>query len=154
MHPQLQLVHTLKLHLRLNCDYEMKNGYAVCDCGGEIVLKLEIKPFLVMANSLCYDVSNKTALQAGPVVYCAEKTDNDCENMHMLYVDKELEYTSEYDEELSCEVFVLKGYKRKKSDKLYQKLNNDFEDTKIKFIPYRCFANRGESDMTVFMNHR
>lgn len=139
---------------KLNAAYEMKNGYAVAEnTGSEIILDLEIKPFLVSANPLVYDNFGKAALQMGPVVYCAERIDNDCD-LHTLLIDKNINCTIGFNHDLNCETIEVKGYRAKARDELYFEFEEKYEDTTIKFIPYSCFANRGESDMRVWMGYR
>ena len=52
------------------------------------------------------------------------------------------------------EVIDCEGYLRvdEKTDKLYAPYSRKFEPRTVRLIPYHCFANRGESDMTVYLN--
>lgn len=138
---------------RINADYTMEKGYAVVEnAGGAIRLSLEIKPFLVKANPLVYDVSGKCALQRGPVVYCAEGVDNPCESLHTLFLKKELSVTESEDERFGT-VLDIAGYEAS-SPSLYESGDYDYRERTVRFIPYATFANRGESDMLVWFNAR
>ena len=136
----------------LNCEYKMQNGYAIIEnIPAQIEFNLEIKPFLVSANPKVYDNFGKAAVQMGPVVYCSESVDNDCE-LHTVYIDKNLSYTTEYNKELFCDTLCLKAFKAKETNELYFDYNDTLEDTTIKLIPYSLFANRNEADMRIWHN--
>lgn len=130
--------------------YTLKDGWAVIDSPETVSVDFKIKPHLIGARS---DVSNnigRAAVQYGPFVYAFEGIDN-IENLHSLYIDKTLEYTAEYSEYFSADVLKIKGYKRVTGDTLYSEYTENFEDFTLKAIPYHAFANRGESDMIVWI---
>lgn len=138
-------------NFELNREYEMKNGYAYVDAGdGKIVLKLEIKPFLVMANPLVYDLCGKTALQMGPVVYCVESVDNK-ENLWTYYIDKNLNASVEKCEKCGLNIIEADGFYAT-ADGLYSECDYTFTKTKMKFIPFSAASNRGECDKAVWIN--
>lgn len=137
----------------INADYVVKNGYAFIENPEEIELLLDITPKLYSANAEVSCCSNKAALMLGPVLYCAEGVDNGV-NLHRLYLNKKLNFKTEYNDEYKLNTIELDGYLRSSSDSLYETLNENFEERKIKMIPYNSFANRGESDMIVWMNYR
>lgn len=138
----------------LNKAYAMKNGYAVVENDGtEIVLNLEIKPVLIEANPNVIADSGKAAVMRGPIVYCAESADN-IENLHSLYLSKELNAKESYSEFFRAYTIEVDEYRLKGFDGLYQKLNREYEKCRIKLIPYYGFANRGESNMSVWLNFK
>jgi len=47
---------------------------------------------------------------------------------------------------------TVDGFVSKPENALYSKYSDNSEETKIKFIPYSCYANRGESSMLVWFN--
>ena len=52
-------------------------------------------------------------------------------------------------------MLLTNGYRRTNSAELYaEESDSNYEKAEIKLIPYACFANRGESDMLVWMNVR
>lgn len=140
-------------NFELNRPYEIKDGYAYIDaCDGEILLNLEIKPFLVGANPLVYDLSGKAALQMGPIVYCMESIDNK-EELCAYYIDKNLNATYEKCDKCGLNVIEADGFYAA-SDTLYSGLDYDFSKTKMKFIPFAAASNRGECDKLVWINYR
>jgi len=149
-----------KLHIRIpawcekfdcNKPYTVEKGYAVItDTKGEIEINLNMNPVLMEANSLVADDAGRVALTYGPLVYCIEGVDH-TEKLSQLYVDGDLKTTIQYDDLFGANVIIADGFKKINSG-LYTKYNKDnFEKTKLKFIPYFGFANRGETDMEVFV---
>ncbi len=151
-----------KLHIRIpgwcknftvSCDYKMENGYAVVENPtGEITLELEIKPRLMQSNWQVDDCCGKVAMMVGPYVCAVESVDN-IENLHSLFIDKNLKATMEYSDALCGYVVKAKGYRKVTGDDLYSEYTeNDLRDYEITFIPFASFANRGESNMCVWIN--
>ena len=89
----------------------------------------------------------------GPIVYCAESADN-IENLHSLYLSKELNAKESYSKFFRAYTIEVDGYRLKGFEGLYQKLNREYEKCRIKLIPYYGFANRGESNMSVWLNFK
>ncbi len=137
----------------LNTSYEIKDGYAYIKNPKKITLELNMTCKLYMANSEIDSCSGKVALMYGPMVYCLEGIDNDV-NLHNVYIREALNASFERIDELDCNAIVVDGYKRRETNILYHPVNNDFEKIRIKFIPYHLFANRGESDMLVWINYK
>lgn len=140
-------------HFEINSEYELRNGYAYISSNKEIVINFEMKPLLIESNSLVRNNANKVAIQYGPFVYCIESVDN-CDNLYQLYIDKNIQYELEFDKFFNANVLKFKGYKKVTSDKLYDFVSNVYEDYIIKAIPYAGYANRGESNMLVWLNYK
>lgn len=137
----------------IDAEYKIKDGYAYIKNPTCINFDMELIPKLYASNEEVNDCANKTALLMGPVVYCAERIDNPV-NLHRLYIDKNLTTKVEFDKEFGLYTIVADGYIRKTSIALYENLSEKFEKTKIRLIPYYSFANRGKSDMLIWMNYR
>ena len=45
------------------------------------------------------------------------------------------------------------GFIESESDALYAPLEDSVEKTRLRFIPYYAFANRGETDMLVWVRY-
>ena len=112
-----------------------------------------MKPVLYTANASVSDCANKAALMLGPVVYCAEGIDNHVK-LHRIYLSKDLNAEIKYSIEFMLNTIEADGYIRKSSESLYEPLTEEFEVQRIKLIPYGAFANRGETDMKVWLNYR
>ncbi len=129
--------------------FEKKNGYAVFE-GGCVSLDLGMKPAVIKANPLVYDDYGKGGVTMGPIVYAAEGIDNEGLFYSRLLPDADFKW--EYDEDFNFNVIYAKGEREKAWEGLYGSDGNEKEAVTLKFIPYSCFANRGESDMRVWMN--
>lgn len=135
----------------VSCDYISENGYAKI---GEksFWIEFEIVPKFISANPRVMHDAGKAAVTMGPIVYCIEGIDNG-KDLHNLYLD-----TKEIPEICENELFELpilkaKGYAKKAKEALYSELDDEYEPREIILIPYHCFANRGESDMRVWINY-
>lgn len=137
----------------LNVPYELKDGYAYIENPATVELCLEMAPKLYGAHMEVNYCANKAAMMIGPVVYCAESVDNNV-NLHRVYLSRELKAQLSYCDFCKLNTAEVDGYVRKTADKLYSALTDDFEKVRIKLIPYYAYANRGKSDMLVWMNYR
>lgn len=122
-----------------------------------IRLKLDMQAKRWYANPLVENDLGKFAVSRGPLVYCMEEADNGT-NLHLLSLDKQEELEYEFDETLLGGVGVIaaSGWKTEAgsgAEGLYRK-NTAAEKkvkTKIKWIPYYSWANRGENEMRVWV---
>lgn len=136
--------------------YRIENGYAYIENPAKIEIEFEMNPKLYFANPECDCLSGKAAFMLGPVVYAAEGIDN-AFNLSNVYIDENINAAvSEKDFSLGMPGFktiTIDGYVKKPSEKLYSDRPFEFENVKLKLIPYRLFANRGESNMRVWINY-
>lgn len=131
--------------------YEIKDGYMYFDKCGDIELEFEMKPCLVTAASAVEADSGKAAIMRGPVVYCAEAADNGG-NLGDLFISAHGTFACEYDELSQLYSLVADGERKETQTKLYSKFDDKTAHCKIRLIPYYTFANRGDSEMRVWMN--
>lgn len=112
-----------------------------------------------MVSVITSIASNVTNFQAAqPVVYCVESPDL-LGNVRVqeLVVPSNVNLTTRYDSELLSGVFVIEGrfLFRPHSDwsgKLYCKRNETAESyIDVRMIAYYAWANRGESEMSVWL---
>lgn len=135
----------------LNTSYTLRNGYAIIEISGEtkVVLHLDMPVSLIMSNRRVHDNAGRVAVMRGPVVYCIEGVDNgkDLKNVH---IDINGNFTLE-----ACD-FILPaiktvGYRDKATDELYYTAVDDYEEFPLTLIPYFAFANRGTTEMQVWI---
>ena len=136
-------------------DPDVESGYAYIDCDEydvEVIYEMDIRPRWFEANGHVFECAGMAALQRGPVVYCAEAVDNGGE-LWSLRTDVCAEVHEDYDAGLQALALKTEGYRKTdcKADELYTKAGEGYEPQTIKFIPYYAFANRGESEMRVWM---
>jgi len=96
--------------------------------------------------------AGKVALMRGPVVYCLEGVDNG-PALHDLTVDTHSAAEEQFDPRFGMPVLKVKGTASALSaqEPLYTDAPAGRKDTVLTFIPYYGFANRGESDMAVWV---
>lgn len=138
----------------VNAEYRVENGYAVIDNPtGEIVVKLDMTPFLVESNAEVYGNCGEGAVCCGPFVCAAEAIDN-VENLHSIFIDKNLEAEAVYSDEFAGFKLKVKAYRKISGEKLYSRYSENFEDYTLNMIPYAAFANREDCNMCVWFNVR
>lgn len=135
----------------------IKKGYLYLtrnwNSGDVIKLRFDMPVRKVFANSQVRADAGCVALMRGPVVYCFEGTDNS-ENLQSLRIPKELKA-----ETYLCEEGVLKGNvclringcRMQSSESLYSEERPIRQPEMLTAIPYYAWANRGESQMRVWM---
>ena len=134
---------------------DVKGGYAYIACDRdemEIAFAMDMRPHWLEANGHVAECAGMVALQRGPVVFCAESVDNGDE-LWSLRADVCVEAKESFDTKLHVLTLLTEGYRKKscKDDNLYMPVGEGYEQQSIKLIPYFAFANRGESDMRVWL---
>ena len=127
-------------------------GYAYIGLNGDSIIEadFEIKTQLIEANPAVVECAGKVAVKRGVFVYCAEAVDNG-ENISVLKISANTEFKETYLDEYKTYVLDCHGFKPDfTQDTLYKKVNA-MKETPIRLIPYYCFANRGETEMVVWL---
>ncbi|MBE6580236.1 MAG: glycoside hydrolase family 127 protein [Ruminococcaceae bacterium] len=139
-------------HLTLNKPYSIERGYAVVENdGGDIVANFDIKPRLVYADSRVMRNAGRVCVARGPVVYCAEGMDNGAD-LHSYSIPSNPEFHEAYDENLGLYTLQVACVRETDfGDELYSNRAPQKVRASLKLIPYNCFANRGETDMIVWL---
>lgn len=139
-----------KDNFKISAPYELKDGYAFVDVDGDTQIEAEfdVSPKKVYANPLVDRDAGKCAILAGPIVYCAEGVDNG-NHLRMYRIPETLDYKFEKNGEIGTTDMILKAEKLKESENLYS-FSREYAPAELSLIPYFAFANRGETDMTVW----
>lgn len=137
----------------VSCEYTAEDNYITIKNPKDVKVEFVMKPVLMQSTSAVGSNVGKTALMYGPVVYCGEAVDN-IENLYSLYINKNLNAEVLYNEKFGMNEITVDGFLLKPTESLYSKYGENFEETKIKLIPYSCYANRGESNMIVWFKIR
>jgi DUF1680 family protein len=141
-------------HYTCNVPVTEKDGYAYIDEPTEVVFDFEMKPAYYSAHAEVDESAGKVALARGPIVYCAERVDNPL-NMHRLLLLPEMNATLEEDTLTGQYAITVDALLSSRKDgTLFQKVDNVYEKTRVRFIPYYAFANRGETDMLVWFRYK
>ncbi|WP_162996968.1 MULTISPECIES: glycoside hydrolase family 127 protein [Mucilaginibacter] len=134
--------------------FETEKGYAVLKRtwkkGDKVSLLLPMETEKVLANNQVKDDRGRFAFERGPIVYCLEGPDNKDSLVQNILINKNAIANANYQADLLNGVDVItaegKSAKRQlKTDSLLQ------TDQMVKAIPYYAWANRGPSEMTVWI---
>ncbi len=135
----------------------VEKGYAYIDVDSDdftLVYEMDMTPKWYEASARVWADAGRVALTRGPVVYCMEGADNGCE-LWSLYADIFSPVAEYRDELLDALCLEAKGYKKAECccghASLYHPTDGNYLPAKLKFVPYYAFANRGETDMTVWV---
>lgn len=136
-----------------NVSGTFNNGYVYLDlteAENTVVLTLDMTPQLVFPSSAVRDCLGKAAVQRGPIVYCAEGVDNDFDIM-AFRLDESPVFKEDYDETFGMYTLRVSGSVPSGSSALYSFVPQEREYAEIRLIPYFAFANRGETDMEIYL---
>ena len=128
------------------------NGFVYVDAKDSDVINIEM-PFEVRymrANSHVRADRGCVALSYGPFFYCMEGVDNGGYLGDIALVGNDVEFG--FDDTLSLPTITHSAI-REKTDALYSD-ELEKEPIKAKFIPYFAYANRGESDMRLWVLYK
>ncbi len=136
---------------KLNQPYELKNGYAYAEINGktEILLELDMPVVLMSANRQVHECAGRIAVMRGPVVYCIEGVDNG-DDLKSVAIDPKGVYSVAETQFLVPNI-VTTGYLPAESEALYSLAEDCYQEIPLKLIPYFAFANRGTTEMHVWI---
>ena len=135
----------------VNKVYKIEKGYAYVDISGEekITISFDMTPKFIKANKRVHDNAGRVALMRGPVVYCLEGKDNG-KDLESVRVDVNSSFKLS-DCEFILPALEAVGYQEKESDMLYFEATDEYDEIPLKFIPYYAYANRGETELLVWV---
>ena len=126
--------------------------------GDTVELQLAMQPRLVEANPFVEEARNQVAVMRGPLVYCLESPDLPAGvRITEVAMTARAELKPRFDAKLLGGVVVLEGQAIRRAEAnwghaLYRTLRPaSKQPIGIKLIPYYAWANRGISDMTVWV---
>lgn len=139
-------------NVRFSESYAVKNGYAymTVPASGQIDFEFEMKPVYMEPGAFIPEDAGKAALMRGPVVYCIEGVDNGSYLRNFtLLPQKELEVIPST---FGVPVLKTTALYKEPTAALYQPIGTPKTEKELTFIPYFAFANRGETEMLVWIN--
>jgi DUF1680 family protein len=130
---------------------ELDKGYALINrtwkAGDVVELSLPMPVRRVAANEAVEEDRGRVAVERGPLVYCAEGTDNDGRVSNLVLPDGAA-LTAEARPDLLNGVVVIQG----EAEALSEKGGKTIAEKKtVTLIPYYSWANRGKGEMTVWL---
>lgn len=132
-----------------------EGGYLVLAVPKDFCLQLDfdMRPTFWESNPRVRENAGKVALCRGPVVYCMEGADNG-ENLFALSVDTAGRIAEEPDPLTGLVRLSAKGFRDEPFRDLYRESEGARRPVDLRFIPYFAFANRGETDMEVWVRKK
>lgn len=136
--------------------YAAQKGYAYIVCSSDptvVELDFAMEPVCMQADPRVQADAGRVALQRGPLVYCLEAVDNG-PLLRSITLDPAGALTEQYDPRFGAVVIHATGYRQDAEPgmRLYQPSAGPGRKIPLTFIPYYAFANRGESEMLVWVN--
>lgn len=125
-----------------NKSYEIVDGYLLFNAHGEerVELEFSIEPKVIKADERVLSNKGTAYVKYGPFIYAMESVDNgDLDNI-LINKESEKSISKSWSEEFGAYVLELPCKK------------NGVESS-LKMIPYFAFANRGKSDMYVYVKY-
>ena len=143
---------------------EEKDGYIYLGEFSEsaaIDISFDMIPRLMAADSRVAEDNLKVAVTRGPIVYCMEEVDNG-DKLRQIRIDKNGSFTEEMSGEFGYDVVTLKADAKRiipsvSAPKPFGELYGEFssfeeKEISLRLIPYYLWANRGENEMSVYIN--
>jgi DUF1680 family protein len=151
----------IKVNGKMPYNYiDRKNGYVGLkenwDAGDKIELVMDMPAALIESNPLVEETKNQVAVKRGPIVYCLESSDLPDQGMFDVAIPASIKLQSSPMKIENGNVMALIGEARLLQNNdwkntLYKEVNTTVKPVKIKLIPYYAWANRGKTDMTVWL---
>ncbi len=127
--------------------------------GDQIELDLPMDVVFMEANPLVEEDKNQVAVKRGPIVYCLEGCDIEGrKNINDVIIPVGMKFDISQVTIAGVPMDVLDGEALLdmqpdwKSDELYRPVSSQLKRVHIRLIPYYAWGNRGNEDMTVWMN--
>ncbi|MDR2148130.1 MAG: glycoside hydrolase family 127 protein [Tannerella sp.] len=124
--------------------------------GDMIELNLPMETKLMVSNSLVEETRNQVAVKRGPVVYCIESTDIPGTNIFDIVLPADIQFIPKKINIEGSPVLALEGtgkaFEKPKQNTLYRQVTPANRAVPVRLIPYYAWGNRGQSEMTVWMN--
>lgn len=152
-----------KTEIRLNgksVECEVKNGYAyikgIYTADDVITVAFTMTARRVYTSSRVSANTGKTALQMGPLIYCAEGVDNENDVLSLSLKRDGKIRVSEYlpDALFGIRKLFAEGYRETVNEELYSFDRQKVQPCQVTFVPYYTWANRGLNQMRVWIPER
>jgi len=132
---------------------EIVNGFAQIERNwnkGDIVeMELPMEVRKVISHELVAENAGLVALERGPIVYCAEGTDNSGDVFN-LYIPDNTVFDAQFQPEMLGGIVKLSGNVKRVS-RSEDKVGTVTDETVLVAVPYYAWANRGQGEMSVWM---
>lgn len=138
----------LELSIKINdelIEFHIKNGFVriqrTWKDNDTIELSIPMPIRRVLSNPKVKENIDKVAIERGPIVYCIESIDNEVKSIFNIKLNDNTLLEEKLHSNLLNGIVIITGSIH----------NNDKNLEKIHLIPYYAWANRGKSQMTVWI---
>ncbi len=151
--------------LKINNNYpkvrDMEGGFVIAGrqwkAGDKIELDLGMSVTLIESNPLVEETKNRVTVKRGPVVYCLESPELSGQSVFDVVIPAAIKLQPVPMKITDGNVMALTGQAKilqnsSWENTLYKEVNTNYKPVNIKLIPYYAWANRGKTDMTVWLN--
>jgi DUF1680 family protein len=145
---------------RIQAEQTAVNGFKtvnrVWKSGDQIDIYIDMPVALMESNPLVEETRNQVAIKKGPIVYCLESADLPGYKISNVQIISAIRFKQEEMTIDGGRVMALTGRTHLRTDnewgnKLYKEINTKYKPVTIKLIPYYAWANRGKTDMRVWL---
>lgn len=139
---------------------DTEGGYVIAgrkwQKGDKIELNMNMPATLIESNPLVEETRNQVTVKRGPVVYCLESSDLPQQKVFDVVIPSNIKLQPVAMKIDNGNVMALTGEARlldqnQWNNTLYKEVNTKLKPVNIKLIPYYAWANRGKTDMTVWL---
>jgi len=140
---------------------DTENGFVIAgrkwSAEDKIELIFDMPATLIESNPMVEETKNQVTVKRGPVVYCLESSDLPDQNVFDVMIPSSIKFQPVPMKIADGNVMALTGQAKllqngNWKNSLYKELNTSTKAVTIKLIPYYAWANRGKTDMTVWLN--
>lgn len=135
------------------------NGFVelLAKANDKIELDAAMPATLLESNPLVEETKNRVTVKRGPMVYCIESADLPNQNVFDVVIPANIKLQPLPMKIAEGNIMALTGQAKilqssSWNNILYKEVNTNYKPVNIKLIPYYAWANRGKTDMTVWMN--
>jgi DUF1680 family protein len=126
------------------------------NAGDKIELVFDMPATLIESNPMVEETRNQVTVKRGPIVYCLESCDLPQQKIFDVVIPSNIKLQSVAMKIANGNVMALTGEARlldqnQWNNTLYKEVNTKLKPINIKLIPYYAWANRGKTDMTVWI---
>lgn len=142
-------------------DFTVEKGYVTLPRSwkkGDVILwKLEMPVELLESNPLVEENRNQVAVKRGPIVYCAESNDMPVNTrvfdiaLPANSIFKPTQVTIGNASVMGLEGNAVVINEKNWQNQLYRPISKTKKTAPLRLIPYYAWANRGASEMTVWL---
>ena len=125
--------------------------------GDKLTLRLAMPTQLLESNPLVEETRNQVAVKRGPIVYCLESADlPSSQKLSSILIPTTTQWIPKKQKIVNTEVTALEGSVKLVIDNqwknsLYRPVSTNTQTTKVSLIPYFAWANRGDTEMSVWL---